>query len=100
MNNVYLIYIFTDTTFKNSIIRQFVTIKYEMRSMDEKLNQIISLLEDNKQNSSYENKNDDLIQFEQDFPIKSYDNLLQIENKILDDKAYRINLVSTKLILE
>jgi len=42
------VFLLTDNTFKKSVLHQLLTIKYEMRSMDEKINVLLKLAEDEK----------------------------------------------------
>lgn len=61
--------------------------------MDEKLNFILKLVDDDKKNSYASEKNADLTNFDVDFPIKSFDELDDIENKISNNKTYCLHLV-------
>ncbi|KAL5232593.1 hypothetical protein ACI65C_000006 [Semiaphis heraclei] len=80
-----------DNTFKKSVIHQLLTLKYEMRSMDEKINIILKLAEDEKISSiSQETATfSQFSQFDNESPIKTYDELIEIESKIASDKTYR-----------
>lgn len=62
--------------------------------MDEKLNFILKLLEDDKKMSHANENNADLSNFDTDFPIKSFDELDDIESKISNNNTYRLHLVS------
>lgn len=86
----------TDNTFKKSVIHQLLTLKYEMRSMDEKINIILKLAEDEKISSiSQETATfSQFSQFDNELPIKTYDELIEIESKIASDKTYRSYFVS------
>lgn len=61
--------------------------------MDEKLNFILNLVENDKKMSHASEKNPDLTNFEIDFPIKSFDELDDVENKISTNTTYRLHLV-------
>jgi len=87
------IFLTDDKAFNKSVLHQLLTIKFEMRSMDEKLNMILKIVEDH-QKMSYDNeKNADLFDFDIDLPIKSFEDLDDIENKIANNKTYRLHLV-------
>ncbi|KAL5242522.1 hypothetical protein ACI65C_013113 [Semiaphis heraclei] len=62
-----------------------------MRSMDEKINIILKLAEDEKISSiSQETATfSQFSQFDNESPIKTYDELIEIESKIASDKTYR-----------
>ncbi|KAL5245796.1 hypothetical protein ACI65C_013110 [Semiaphis heraclei] len=87
----YVTFLLTDNTFKKSVIHQLLTLKYEMRSMDEKINIILKLAEDEKISSiSQETATfSQFSQFDNESPIKTYDELIEIESKIASDKTYR-----------
>lgn len=70
-----------------------LTIKFEIRSMDEKLNFILNLVENDKKMSHTSEWNPDLTNFEIDFPIKLFDELDDVENKISTNATYRLHLV-------
>lgn len=81
-------------TFNKSVLQQLLTIKFEIRSMDEKLNFILKLVENyDKKIVDLSEKNEDLTNFGTDFPIKSFDELDDVENKISNNKTYRLHLV-------
>jgi len=61
--------------------------------MDEKLNFILNVVENDKKMSHASEKNPDLTNFETDFPIKSFDELDDVENKISTNTTYRLLLV-------
>ncbi|XP_060881900.1 uncharacterized protein LOC132953528 [Metopolophium dirhodum] len=79
--------------FKKSVLHQLLTIKFEIRSMDEKLNFILNVVENDKKVSHASEKNPDSTNFETDFPIKSFDELDDVENKISTNTTYRLHLV-------
>lgn len=61
--------------------------------MDEKLNFILNLVENDKKMPHTSERNPDLTNFEIDFPIKSFDELDDVENKISTNATYRLHLV-------
>jgi len=66
--------------------------KYEMHSINEKLNTIVKLLEDEKKTVS-DTEYYEVSQFDKDFPINVYEELIEVETKISEDKTYRTNFV-------
>lgn len=84
----------TDDKFKKSILHQLLTLKFEMRTINEKLNMIVKLVEDDKRSVSADTGYLEFSQFDNDFPINSYEELINVETKIAEDKTYRANLVS------
>lgn len=84
----------TDDKFKKSVLHQLLTLKFEMRTINEKLNMIVKLVEDDKRSVSADTEYSDFSQFDNDFPINSYEELINVETKIAEDKIYRANLVS------
>lgn len=70
--------------------------KFEIRTIDEKLNNLTQLLEENNNNlKSKINDADisDYYQFNLDLPINSLDMLDELEIKLINDKTYRTYLV-------
>jgi hypothetical protein len=67
-----------------------------MRSMDEKINILIKLAEDKKTSSILQETAtfSQFSQFDNELPIKTYDELIGIESRIASDKTYRSNFVS------
>jgi len=65
-----------------------------MRTINEKLNMIVKLVEDDKRSVSADTGYSEFSQFDNDFPINSYEELINVETKIAEDKTYRANLVS------
>jgi len=67
-----------------------------MRSMDEKINILIKLAEDEKTSSILQETAtfSQFSQFDNELPIKTYDELIEIESRIASDKTYRSYFVS------
>ncbi|KAL5246452.1 hypothetical protein ACI65C_013860 [Semiaphis heraclei] len=82
-----------DDKFKKSVLHQLLTLKFEMCTINEKLNMIVKLVEDDKRSVSADTGYLEFSQFDNDFPINSYEELINVETKISEDKTYRANLV-------
>lgn len=68
--------------------------KYDIRSVDEKLNMILKLLEDEKRCSSYNETDDNFSQFDNVLPISTYEKIVEVENHLSTDRTYRAHFVS------
>ena len=77
--------------------------KFEIRTIDEKLNNLTQLVEENNNNlKSKINETDisDNYQFDDiDLPINSLDMLDNLEIKLMNDKTYRAHLVFILLFI-
>jgi len=85
------------------INRNVLNLKYEMRSLHEKIDKIEEMIRNNTMNSNAElNKDasvsDLFISLNSDFPLEDEDALQTFENKLLDNN-YRIQLVSCYIYL-
>jgi len=70
--------------------------KFEIRTIDEKLNNLTKLIEESNNNlksKNYETDITDNYQFDLDLPINSLDQLDELEIKLISDKTYRAYLV-------
>jgi len=70
--------------------------KFEIRTIDEKLNNLTKLIEESNNNlksKNYETDITDNYQFDLDLPINSIDQLNELEIKLISDKTYRAYLV-------
>ncbi|CAI6371408.1 unnamed protein product [Macrosiphum euphorbiae] len=87
----------SDNGFQKSVLHQLLTMKFEIRTIDEKLNNLTQLVEENNNNlKSKINETDisDNYQFDDiDLPINSLDMLDNLEIKLMNDKTYRAHLV-------
>jgi len=70
--------------------------KFEIRTIDEKLNNLTKRIEESNINLKlkiYETDVTDNYQFDLDLPINSLDQLDELEIKLISDKTYRAHLV-------
>jgi len=70
--------------------------KFEIRTVDEKLNNLTKLIEESNNNLKSKNYETDVThnyQFDLDLPINSLDQLDELEIKLISDKTYRAHLV-------
>lgn len=83
--------------------RNLLSLKYEMRSLHEKVDKIDEIIRNNTMNNSVELNKDasmsDLcISLNSDFPLEDENGLQTFENKLLDN-SYRVQLVSCYIFL-
>lgn len=83
--------------------RNLLSLKYEMRSLHEKVDKIDEIIRNNTMNSNIElNKDasasDLFVSLNSDFPLEDENSLQIFENKLLDNN-YRVQLVSYYIFL-
>lgn len=82
--------------FQKSVLHHLLTMKFEIRTIDEKLNNLTKRIEESNINLKlkiYETDVTDNYQFDLDLPINSLDQLDELEIKLISDKTYRAHLV-------
>ncbi|KAF0688999.1 DUF4806 domain-containing protein, partial [Aphis craccivora] len=89
-------YFVSDTLEKMN--RNLLSLKYEMRSLHEKVDKIDEIIRNNTMNSNIElNKDasasDLFVSLNSDFPLEDENSLQTFENKLLDN-SYRVQLVA------